>query len=312
MDNTDDKDFHNALTKNWLNSPFVSSNYDGTESVVNEHHLYFIRQIRQPVFMFGFSADFFRRIISGPWDTDEESRLKLLFHYEQFFARIELLSQIIRFETLIRQLIHSHLIKRVNSSDLEGKKLLKEQDNIIIGILGLVRTLTQKDVAQDPHIAFPLKDFELFIDKIFTFYVGPLVLLRNAMCHGNIRAYIKGITKQGSPTAGFSGARNIDGRAIAIYENIDAVTYFMLSQNLGIIHRLTYAPLVKYEQGKLIARILEDADYSNKTGYLLPQDIWKGLPKDYTKQIANKELKEACTSPAALYETFVRACGAQT
>jgi hypothetical protein len=313
MNSMDNKDFHNALLRNWLNSPFVSSNYDGTESMINEDHLYFIRHIRDPVPMISIlmGAESFGRLISGPWKTDDASRLKLLFHYEQFFARIELLSQIIRFETLIRQLVRSHLVKRVNSSTLEDKKLLNEQDNIIIGILSLVRTLVQSDVVQHPHIAFPLKDFESLIDKIITFYVGPLILLRNAMCHGNIRAYIKGIAKKGSLTVGFSDTRNVDGRAVAIYEKIDAVTYFMLSQNFGIIHRLTYAPLVKYEPGKLVARILEDANYSYKTGYLLPHDIWKDLPKDYTKKIASKELKEACTSPPKLYETFVGVCGVQ-
>jgi len=240
----DNSDFHKALVKNWA-SPFVSSNDAGTELAINEHHLYFMRQLREPVPMITLSsgADFFRRIISGPWDSDKKSRLKLLLHYEQFFARIELLSQIVRFETLIRQLVHSHLLKRVSNSDLEDKKLLDEQDNVIKGILGLVRTLARRDVEKQPHIVFPLKEFESLIDKILTFYVGPLILLRNAMCHGNIRAYIKGIAKKGRPTAGFSGSRNVDGRAVAIYENIDAVTYFMLSQNFGIIHRLTYGTL---------------------------------------------------------------------
>jgi len=190
--------------------------------------------------------------------------------------------------------------------------LLNEQDNVINGILSLVRPLAQRDVEQNPHIAFPLKDFELLVDSVITFYVGPLILLRNAMCHGNIRAYIRGIVKKGTPIAGFSDSRNVDGRAIAIYKNIDAVTYYMLSQNIGILHRLTYGPLVHYQPGNLLTRILEDADYSNKTGYLLPHNIWKDLPKGYTNQIANKELKEACTNPSKLYETFVRACGVQT
>ena len=309
----DNSEFHKALVKNWINSPFVSPNDDGTESAINEHHLYFIRQIREPVSMITLSGggDFFKRIITGPWDGNDKSRLKLLFHYEQFFARIELLSQIVRFETLIRQLVHSHLTKRVNSSDLEDKKLLDEQDNIIKGILGLVRTLAQRDAEQHPHMAFPLKDFESLIDKVFTFYVGPLILLRNAMCHGNIRAYIQGIAKKGSPTAGFTGNRDVDGRAVAIYDNIDAVTYYMLSKNIGIIHRLTYAPLVHYN-GNLLTSILADADYSNKTGYLLPDDMWIGLPKDYSKGITNQELKDACICPPKLYKTFVRACAAQT
>ncbi|MBU4186004.1 MAG: hypothetical protein KKI12_09960 [Proteobacteria bacterium] len=230
----DNSEFHKALLKNWINSPFVSPNDDGTESAINEHHLYFIRQIREPVSMITLSggSDFFRRIISGPWDGNDKSRLKLLFHYEQFFARIELLSQMVRFETLIRQLVHSHLTKRVNSSDLEDKKLLDEQDNVIKGILGLVRTLAQRDAEQHSHMAFPLKDFESLIDTVFTFYIGPLILLRNAMCHGNIRAYIQRIAKKGSLTAGFTDSRNVDGRAVVIYENIDAVTYYMLSQNI--------------------------------------------------------------------------------
>lgn len=307
----DNSEFNEALVKNCRNSPFVSPNNDGTESAINEHHLYFIRQMREPVSMLSAGADFFRRIISGPWDSDDKSRLKLLFHYEQFFARIELLSKIIRFEVLIRQLVQSHLTKRVNISDLEHKKLLDEQENVIKGILSLVRTLVQKDAEQQPHVAFPLQDFESLIDRVFTFYVGPLILLRNAMCHGNIRAYIQGIAKKGVVTSGFTGSRNVDGRAVAIYENIDAVTYFMLSRNIGIIHRLTYAPLVHYKPGNLLACILDDADYSNKTGYLLPEDMWRGLPKDYSKGITNKELKEACTGPPKLYETFVRACGTQ-
>jgi hypothetical protein len=309
----DNSDFHKALVKNCA-SPFVSPNNDGTELSINEHHLYFMRQLREPVSMITFSggADFFRRIISGPWDCDDKSRQRLLFHYEQFFARIELLSQIVRFETLIRQLIHSHLNKRVNRSDLEGKGLLDEKDNVIKGILGLVRTLAQRDAEQHPHITFPLKDFESFIDRIFTFYVGPLILLRNAMCHGNIRAYIRGIAKKKNTTACFTDSRNVDGRAVAIYENIDAVTYYMLSHNTGILHRLTYAPLVHYQPGNLLTRILEDADYSNKTGYLLPDDMWRGLPRDYTKQIPNQELKDACIGPSELYETFVRACATQT
>ena len=306
----DNSEFHKALVKNWINSPFVSTNDDGTESVINEHPLYFIRQIREPVSMLLGRGDFFRRIISGPLDGNDKSRLKLLFHYEQFFARIELLSQMVRLETLFRQLLHSHLTKRVNSSDLKDKNLLDEQDNIIKGILSLVRTLAQRDAEQHSHMAFPLKDFESLIDKVFTFYVGPLILLRNAMCHGNIRAYIQGIAKKGSPMAGFTGSRDVDGRAVAIYENIDAVTYYMLSKNIGIIHRLTYAPLVHYD-GNLLTSILADADYSNKTGYLLPDDIWIGLPKDYSKGITNQELKDACICPPKLYETFVRACGAQ-
>jgi hypothetical protein len=304
------QDMDKALAKNWLNSPFVSQNDDGTESVINEHHLYFIRQIRKPVPMInlGAGAAFFGRIISGPWDSNDETRLKLLFHYEQFFARIELLSQIVRFEVLIRQLVHSHLSKLVNSSDLEDKKLIKEQENVIKGILALVRTLVRRDAEQNPHISFPLKDFETLIDKVYTVYVGPLILLRNAMCHGNIRSYIKSIAKDTSPTVGFTSNHDIDGRAVAIYENIDAVTYYMMSQNIGIIHRLTYAPLVHYKPGNLLTRILEDANYSNKTGYLLPDLTWIVLPKDYLKGITNQQLKDACICPPKLYETFVRAC----
>jgi hypothetical protein len=69
----DNSDFHKALLKNWA-SPFVSSSDDGTELAINEHHLYFVRQLREPVPMITLSsgADFFRRIISGTWDSDNK------------------------------------------------------------------------------------------------------------------------------------------------------------------------------------------------------------------------------------------------
>ena len=310
----DNSDIHESLVTNWINSPFVSPNDDGTESAINEHHLYFIRQIREPVSIPTLSAgaEFFRKIISESREADDRSRLKLLFHYEQFFARIELLSQMVRLETQIKQLVHSHLTERVNSDDLEEKKLLDGQDNLIKGILRLVRTLVRRDAEEHTQIAFPLQDFESLIDKVLTYYIGPLILLRNAMCHGNIRAYINGIAGKEGLTAGITGSKNNDGRAVAIYENIDAVTYHLLSKNVGIIHRLTYQPLVHYEPGNLLTRILDDADYSNKTGYLLPDQMWAGLPNDYLKGIANQELKEACTEPPKLYRAFVRACSAQT
>ncbi len=288
----------------------MSQNSDGSETAINEDHLYFIRQVRKPVSIpsISYGSKCFKEIIENY--PDQTSNQNLLLHYEQFFARIELLSRLIRFEAMMRQLIRSHLVRRVGLSDLNHKHLLDEKTNIIKGTLSLLRTLAHKEYNQTKQNSFPFKAFETLLNKLNTYYTDPLILLRNAMCHGNIRDYIQNLTNSGVPTAGISACQNSDGRAISIYENIDAVSYYMLSENIAILHRLTYAPLHKYKPGHLLTRIIDDANYTHKTGYMTPAKMWKDLSVEYLK-FDNKELREACIEPSKLYTDFAEKCQVQ-
>ena len=301
-DKVDKKQLDMALVKNSLGSPFVSGSL-----VVHRDLLHYVRQIREPVELMEFvlGADRFQRNVVGK-GANEGQRMAQLLHYEQYLARVEMLSEVIRYEVHMRQLVRSHLSKRVEKDDLDREKLLTEQENVIKGIFGLLRRLVRKDVADHPEVEFPTKEFESMLDGIRTCYMDPLVALRDAMCHGNVREYIKGI-RTDSPAVGVSGSRDVEGRAIAIWENIDALSYSLLSKNAGIRQRLTYEVLVHYEPGKLLHGILEGARYSAQTGYLLGRDLWGGVPRSYIRGITSPQLREACVRPSQLYDEFVKA-----
>jgi hypothetical protein len=303
VDKEDEKRLDRALVKNWLGSPFATGS-----SETHRDLLYYVRQIREPVGLMEFKlgAGRFQRYMSGDGGSDKGQRAVELLHYEQYLARVELLSEVIRYEVHMRQLVRSHLSKRVDKDDLKKEKLLTEQESVIKGVFGLLGRLVRRDVADHPGVWFPLKEFEAMVDGIRTYYVDPLVAVRDAMCHGNVKEYVSGIRTR-SPVVGVSDTRDVEGRAIAIWENIDAVSYSLLSKNAGIRQRLTYEVLVDYEAGKLLGSILEGARYSAQTGYLLKGDLWRGIPRGFIRGIGNPQLKEACVRPCELYEGFVRA-----
>lgn len=303
-----------ALARNILNSPFVSMNSDGSETKISENYLYFIHLQRNPnpnFPPFTGLASLFEKAITHSTNQEEEIwRQEYLLKYEQYFSRIELFHQLLMFEATVRQLIHSHLKKSVQQEELDKKGLISERDNLIKTTISFLRYAVNKEHNAGIEPNFPINQFNQMIDRVMSIFVKPLIVFRDGICHSNIRAYVKGL-RTNSPSVGSESDDSIEGRAIAIFENIDAHLFYILSQNLNLLRSICYMWLVEYQENNLIKEILLQVEERKRMLSSLntfPEITWTRYFEESVKKMQHKQIKEACTVPISEIKEFVLSC----
>jgi len=300
-------DVNQALVKNAISTPFNASNPDGTETGIDECMLFYIRQQRLPTGSSSFdaSAGLFQRAFGE--DKQEAWAEKFRFQCEQYLARVELLGKLVAMEAGLRQLVRSHLTKK--APQVVTEELRREKKNLIEALLNLCQRLVNDECDQFSTSSFPRDSFNLLIERLRSFYVAPLVVFRNGLCHGNIRAYVRDLIRQ-NPAVGPISNNSADGRAIQIYENLDAVSYYFLQKNLNIVHHVTYEWLVDYMPGQLIEKILSDARFEHQIysqqGISLTCHRERSLLK-HLDDISDPCLKDACVVPFQSWIEFLSA-----
>lgn len=296
-----------ALMANITNSPLVPVRADRIEREITRPPLYFIRNLRAPTPSLDPIGNLFGLAIgkTAQEGFDEKLRAEWLLDYEQYFARIELLNLLWTCEAGFRQLIKAHLC---DSKDQAIKVMVEQLDRdgnsyILNGIYPLLRRaiiLAEGKTETTLQIAF-----DRFSSKMCTLLLKPIILIRHGICHGNMRAYI-------DHRYGGVGARNekdIDGRAIDIYEQIDALSFHAIHSNVWkLFYEFCYLSLVKKAPDKMLASLLEliamHKMASAKLG-AFPLTWLDSIGAEVRNNFKGTATGDACLETAAAYDVFI-------
>ncbi len=299
-----DAEFNSRLIKNILNSPFASLTSDGTESGLTENYLFFIRQLYNPVNNSKFNAysKLFGSIINlKDKSIPEKRRRELLFQYEQYFSRIELLNLVIKHESTIRQLINTHLIKIPHIKQLLIKNnLIQENNNICLSIFNLLHNLIDVQLTNSVN----KNRIKSFVDVVRNEFVEPLIIIRHGISHGFMRAFIDAKGKKNLP----SNKKDKYFKANEIFRDIDSVSYYMISRNYNLIHKITYNWLLLYKSKNfrkdLLLELKNDSVLYNKG--LHQEPIYSKEMINNVINFKNEPLKKICFNPYQKWDLLMK------